>query len=106
MAAAVSELAFPEAKDRKVESDLSIMGSLLQSLPEVERDGEPDIAPVVGQLAPAEGQALRAFRVFLFERDRARAFGGLGRVQGPSGEVLWVCPDHHSEYDPGLPEMP
>src|SRR6266568_692469 len=106
VAAAVSELAFPGVKYQKAETDLSLMGSLLQSLPVLDPGSEPDVPPVVGEFAPAEGQALRSFRVFLFERDRTRSFGGLRRVEGPSGEVLWVCQNHHSEYDPGLPTMP
>ena len=59
-----------------------------------------------GQLTVAEGQALRAIRSNLFEKDRLRAFGGMRRVQAPSGDFLWVCTDHYPEYDPGLPTVP
>ena len=58
------------------------------------------------QLTPAEGQALRMIRVILFEHDHLRAFGGMRRVQAPSGELLWVCTEHYHEYDPGLPTVP
>jgi internalin A len=105
VAAAVSELGFGDLH-KAVEDDLSVMESLLQSLPIAAYDGVEENVPASGQLAPAEGEALRSFRVFLFQHDPARAFGGLRRVQGPSGEVLWVCPIHHSEYDPGLPDVP
>ena len=57
-------------------------------------------------LTPAEGQALRAVRVLLFEIDRLRAFGGMQRVQAASGDFLWVCKMHYHEYDPGLPTLP
>jgi len=106
VASAISELTFPSDKNKAAEVNLSVMGSLLESLPAIERDSEPDSVPDIGRLAPAEGQALRAFRMFLFEHDQARSFGDLRRVQGPSGEVLWVCPLHHPEYDPGLPDIP
>jgi hypothetical protein len=45
-------------------------------------------------------------RVLLFEHDHMRAFGGLRRVQAPSGDFLWVCADHYPDYDPGLPSIP
>jgi internalin A len=103
VAAAIPELAIPGG-NKSVGTDLSAMAALLANLPTAahfELAGGSG-----GQLTAAEGEALRSFRVFLFERDRERAFGGLRRVVGPSGEVLWVCPHHLEEYDPGLPEMP
>jgi hypothetical protein len=45
-------------------------------------------------------------RQLLLELDRPRAFGGMRRVVTPSGDVLWVCPEHYREYDPGLPVLP
>jgi internalin A len=59
-----------------------------------------------GQVTAAEGDALRALRVIIFEHDRTRQFGGLRRVQAPSGDFLWVCPYHYAEYAPGLPALP
>jgi internalin A len=58
------------------------------------------------QLSPAEGEAARALRTLLFQHDPARSFGDLRRVLAPSGDLLWVCPDHYPEYDPGLPAVP
>ena len=104
VAASISELAF-QGSHKRLEDDLAVMGSLLQSLPAIATDGGEESLPAVDQFAPAEGEALRSFRVFLFQHDLSRSFGGLRRVQGPSGEVLWVCPTHHSEYDPGLPDV-
>ena len=66
--------------------------------------GEPMIGETSGQLTVAEGQALRAVRMLLFERDHTHAFGGLRRVQAPSGD-LGDSPDHYVEYDPGLPAI-
>jgi GTPase SAR1 family protein len=57
-------------------------------------------------LSPAQGEAARALRALLFEHDRARSFGGLVRVQTDSGDFAWVCTDHYSQYDPGLPKVP
>lgn len=66
-----------------------------------------DVNPsqITDQMTPAESNALRTLRVIIFENDPERKFGGLRRVQAPSGDFLWVCPDQYSEYDPGLPEM-
>jgi len=61
---------------------------------------------VADQMTAAEGGALRAFRMLIFEHDRLRKFGGLRRIQTPSGDFLWVCPNHYTEYDPGLPTVP
>jgi hypothetical protein len=70
---------------------------------------ERDVAsyePQDDQISPAEGQALRSFRTLLLRNDPGRSFGGLRRVQAPAGEFLWVCTQHHPEYDPGLPDIP
>jgi internalin A len=58
------------------------------------------------RLTQAEGQALRAVRQIIFEKDPYRAFGNMRRVQSPVGDLLWVCADHYREYDPGLPVLP
>jgi internalin A len=65
-----------------------------------DRDGD------AGKLSPAEGQALRAVRQVVFENDPLHAFGDMRRVQAPAGDLLWVCPAHYPEYDPGLPTLP
>jgi internalin A len=87
---------------------LQLMGALVKDLPAQppRNQTESSTTEIIGQLTTAEGQALRALRAVLFERDRSRAFGGLRRVQAPSGDFLWVCPDHYPEYDPGLPTVP
>lgn len=58
------------------------------------------------QITAAQGAALRALRIIILEHDHMRRFGGLQRVQAPSGDFLWVCPHHYVEYDPGLPSLP
>jgi len=45
-------------------------------------------------------------REIVFEKDPLRAFGDMRRVQSPPGDLLWVCPVHYPEYDPGLPALP
>lgn len=95
-----------ELKHRKAEIDL--MKTVVDKLPELrdyqqyDRDELDDSAA----LGPAEGPALRALRVLLYERDQKREFGGLRRVMDASGEFLWVCTDHYGVYDPGLPHIP
>ena len=78
------------------------MAAVLQEFPS-SRGEEADIGDplrLARGLEPAEGQALRAFRAFLFEHDKARAFGGLSRVQAPSGEFLVGLPDAQDRVRP------
>jgi hypothetical protein len=87
---------------------LKLMSTLVEEIPDktnyelsgLGHSGSTD------RLTAAEGQALRAVRVMIFEHDKLRTFGGLRRVQAPSGDFLWVCPEHYREYDPGLPTIP
>ena len=57
-------------------------------------------------MTSAEGDSLRALRTIIFKHDPGRKFGDLRRMLAPSGDFLWVCPDHAAEYDPGLPVLP
>jgi len=57
-------------------------------------------------LTAAEGWALRQFRELLFEIDPAKRFSGLRREYTETGDFLWVCDEHYSHYDPGLPTLP
>ena len=54
----------------------------------------------------AEGSDGRALRALLFKHDQLRAFGGMRRVQASFGDFLWVCADHYSTRDRGLPTVP
>ncbi|GIJ12351.1 COR domain-containing protein [Micromonospora andamanensis] len=85
---------------------VELMKVLAEKLPAaVERQERFEELPK-NELTKPEGQALRGLRSLLFKYDENRSFGDLRRVQAPSGELLWVCPDHYHEYDPGLPELP
>jgi internalin A len=90
------------------ESELKLMTTLVAALPSQEAGGQPGLATTESalQITPAQGQAWRAVRILIFKHDPTRAFGDLRRVQAPSGEFLWICPDHYTEYDPGLPSIP
>ena len=105
-AIAVSSL--PTEQIERAEAHLDVMKTLVEDIP---GESEPGLSSAAltgaaGQLTSAEGQALRAIRAIIFENDHTKAFGGLRRVQAPSGEFLWVCEDHYREYDPGLPAVP
>jgi hypothetical protein len=65
-----------------------------------------DLGTTPSGLTPAQGAGLRRLRSVLFALDAGREFGGLRRVVDPSGDLLWVCPDHYPLYDPGLPDLP
>jgi internalin A len=90
--------------DSRVREDVQLMESVVKGLPDVPADALEDAA--AGTLAPAQAQASRALRALLYDLDQARGFGNLRRVLSPSGDFLWVCPEHYSAYDPGLPILP
>lgn len=108
LAGNLAAVALPSEQLARIQADLQLMGTLVANLP-----GKPsqDLASTAmdqasTDLTPAEGQALRALRVVLFQLDKLQAFGGLRRVQAPSGDFLWVCVEHYRDYDPGLPTLP
>jgi len=107
IAASAAGVALSEEQFKHAQHQLDLMKTLVADLPkELQDQRELVSTESARQLTPAEGQAARAIRVLLFERDRMRAFGGLRRVQTPSGEFAWVCSGHYPEYDPGLPSIP
>jgi hypothetical protein len=58
------------------------------------------------ELTHAEAAGLRALRKTLLQSSDVQSLGGLRRVRTASGDLLWVCPRHYPEYDPGLPVLP
>lgn len=103
---AVSGVALPRQAVDDLSKRIELMKVLAEKLPaEVERQERLGEMPK-NELTKPEGQALRGLRSLLFKYDENRSFGDLRRVQAPSGELLWVCPRHYHEYDPGLPELP
>jgi len=105
-AASVANMVLTPEQLRSAEQELTATRDLINSLPIKNVDDEfADHSPE-SQLTPAEGRAARGLRVLLFDRDHERAFGGLHRVQAPSGDFVWVCADHYGDYDPGLPIIP
>ncbi|MER7455783.1 COR domain-containing protein [Micromonospora sp. NPDC126480] len=104
--AAVSGMTLPKQQAEDLSKRIELMKVITDRLPsEVERQERLEGMPN-NELTKAEGQALRSLRALLFKYDEGRAFGDLRRVQAPSGELLWVCPRHYHEYDPGLPQLP
>src|SRR5262249_4376531 len=107
IAGSVAGVVLSEQQLKLAQQELQGMRTLVEMLPNkpVEDRFENIIGETSDDLTVGEGQALRAMRMLLFELDRARAFGGLRRVQAPSGDLVWVCPHHSVEYDPGLPTI-
>nr|WP_225980861.1 COR domain-containing protein [Micromonospora sp. B006] len=104
--AAVSGVSLPKQQAEDLSKRIELMKVITERLPaEVERQERLEGTPK-NELTKAEGQALRSLRALLFKYDENRIFGDLRRVQAPSGELLWVCPHHYHEYDPGLPQLP
>jgi Leucine-rich repeat (LRR) protein len=108
IAASAAGVALPERQFKEAQHELELMKTLVVDLPEWKTEDQYDLIDreSAGRLTPAEGQAARALRILLFEKDRTQAFGDLRRVQAPSGDFVWVCPDHQVDYDPGLPNIP
>ena len=110
VAAAIDVAALPLPQQAGAQARLDVMQTIVTDLPTSalestgrafsDRDGD------AGKLSPAEGMALRAIRQIVFENDPLHAFGDMRRVQAPAGDLLWVCPAHYPEYDPGLPTLP
>ena len=65
-----------------------------------------DLADERGGLTRAQGEAFRQFQSLLFELDKDRKWAGMRCFPTPAGDYLWICPEHHREYDPGLPVLP
>jgi GTPase SAR1 family protein len=108
IAVAVAGVVLTPDQLQHTQSELKLMRTLVEALPDMEAADQEDLATVgpARQIVPAQGQAWRAVRILIFEHDPTRAFGDLRRVQAPSGDLLWICPDHYPEYDPGLPSIP
>ena len=108
VAGTLADVLLPPDQLAQAQDYLQHMSDLITDLPsKVDQDSaRADLGAAAGKLSVSEGEALRAIRAILFERDQLRAFGALRRVQGPSGDFLWVCTDHYPEYDPGLPTVP
>jgi len=110
VAAAIDLAMLPSAARDDAKARLDVMQSIIADLPagalQVTGYDFADLGDDSRKLTQAEGQALRVLREIIFREDPLRAFGDMRRVQTPSGDLLWVCPDHYAEYDPGLPKLP
>ena len=109
VAAALDIAALPTARRDDAKARLDVMKSIVDDLPDIPpdlNDREWEGYRQATRLTQAEGQALRAVRRIIFEKDPDHAFGDMRRVQSPAGDLLWVCADHYREYDPGLPVLP
>jgi internalin A len=105
LAASVAGLALTPEQLQNTQGKIQLMSTLIAAMPD-QAPGNPVIPTAEGhELSPAQGQAARTLRAAVFELDPGQAFGDLRRVHTPSGELLWVCPNHYLSYDPGLPAM-
>lgn len=104
-AGAVTIASMSQAQQATAQAYLQAMGTFLDALPDTVEQPGPGSGTTAtsGQLTAAEGEALRALRAVIFKHDPLRAFGGLRRLQAPSGDLLWICENHYREYDPGMP---
>lgn len=109
LAGSIAVASLPTDQIEHATARLEMMKAIVEALPDepIKELAAATASPGLPatQITAAEGDALRALRVIIFEHDRMRRFGGMRRVQAPSGDFLWVCPHHHTEYDPGLPTL-
>ena len=108
IAASVGEMVLTDEQLKHAQRALDSMTILIEGLPDQTIDAQRELPADEhsGSLTPAQGQAARALRTLLFRHDHTHAFGDMRRMQAPSGDFVWVCPDHSTEYDPGLPNIP
>jgi hypothetical protein len=105
VAAAAAGVVWSEKELEGAKEEIELMQRLVETLPELGEERNIALGTTT-ELTGAQGAGLRALRTLLFDKDRSRVFGGLRRVQDPSGDFVWICPRHYPEYDPGLPELP
>ncbi|WP_212841413.1 COR domain-containing protein [Catellatospora sp. IY07-71] len=107
IAGAVLGVMFDEDRLKSIQHEIDLMKTLIERLPASIADQQQPLTDD-GQevLTRAEGEAARAIRALLQGLDPVQRFGGLRRVQAPSGDYLWVCSMHYREYDAGLPFVP
>ena len=110
LAGSIDVAMLPKEQIEVAAAHLEMMKTIVDDLPGQPRNELSDIglsdiglSHVKEHMTAAEGDALRALRVLILDHDPLRKFGGLRRVQAPSGDFLWVCPKHYVDYDPGLP---
>lgn len=108
LAGTIAVTTVPAEQIESAAARLDAMRTIIEDLPGDPSDAlaDADLGEPSDLRRSAEGEALRAIRAIIFKKDPLRAFGGLRRVQDPSGGFLWVCKNHYREYDPGLPKMP
>jgi internalin A len=108
LATAVTGVILTPGELQLVEDQIQLTAAVIAALPSQETSDRPDLATPgsAHQITLAQAQAWRAVRALILEHDPGRAFGGLRPVQAPSGELLWACPGHYPQYDPGLPRIP
>jgi hypothetical protein len=110
LAGSIAVASLPQMQDGNSQAYLQLMNTIVAEFPDMGPQGtvsrDEDTPASAGKLTASEGEALRALRTIVFQHDQLRSFGGMRRVQAPSGELLWVCADHYSYYDPGLPSIP
>jgi hypothetical protein len=105
IAGALAGMMMNEVTQKDLADEMNLMDRIAGALPsgiEIDREAVEENE----QLTRAQGEGLRALRQLLLELDKRRSFGGMRHAVTASGDVLWVCPEHHPEYDPGLPALP
>ena len=85
---------------------LGEMEKLVTGLKPPDRSMSGDREREGGGLTRAQGAGFRELFSLLHELDPRHRWARMRRFLTPQGDYLWICPDHHKEYDPGLPILP
>lgn len=106
VAGAASDALLTEDAYKEVLKSLSDMEGLVAALPAERGITSIDTGELASpRLTSASGSALRAFHHALRTLDKRQHWGGLQRVITPSGQYLWLCPDHFKQFEPDMPEF-
>lgn len=97
-----SKILLEDADQKLIHDELDFMARTNIFIP-----GEASVENLLDDysLGQDEGAGLRMFHQLLTEVDPLRKWGGLKKATNQTGDIIWVCPEHYSYYDRGIPKL-
>jgi hypothetical protein len=102
MAGKVAENILTEADFKNIQHGLSLLEEITKDIaqsPDIDSMDRSTTVPILGREQIMEGPALRALHTYLKTVDPNRIWGRLNRTVTPDGQILWLCEQHHREYE-------
>jgi internalin A len=108
IAASVTGVVMSDTQFKHTQRDLELMKTLIASLPDAAKY-QPGILTSNSEVNSPRLKdrhcALSAScSLNLTARENSETCAAYR--QAVTGDFLWICPDHYSDYDPGLPSVP